>query len=154
MKLLVKCWRKFNCCDAGIAPGLVSITRAFARAYSTTPELLKFAAETARAQTDAPYNPCVGVHRGIRHVCEPRGRLFDWLKTQREVADCAGLSPVSQLDRLGLLGRNFLAVHANYLASGDAEMLGRRHASVVHCPAATLILATLNFLLTSFRKPA
>ena len=36
--------------------------------------------------------------------------------------------------RYGLLGPDFLPVHVNYLAPGDAEILGRSGSSVVHCP--------------------
>jgi len=33
-----------------------------------------------------------------------------------------------------LLGSNLLAVHVNYLAPGDAALLGERRVNVVHCP--------------------
>jgi cytosine/adenosine deaminase-related metal-dependent hydrolase len=33
-----------------------------------------------------------------------------------------------------LLGKNLLAIHVNYLAEGDAELLARRKVNVVHCP--------------------
>jgi aminodeoxyfutalosine deaminase len=48
--------------------------------------------------------------------------------------DCGGRSPVQQAHRLGLLQPGFLAVHVNYLAPGDAELLGQNKCSVVHCP--------------------
>jgi cytosine/adenosine deaminase-related metal-dependent hydrolase len=41
---------------------------------------------------------------------------------------------VQHLERHGLLGANLLAVHANYLHAGDAELLAARGVSVVHCP--------------------
>jgi cytosine/adenosine deaminase-related metal-dependent hydrolase len=41
---------------------------------------------------------------------------------------------VQHLERNGCLADNLLAVHVNYLASGDAALLGRRGASVAHCP--------------------
>lgn len=68
----------------------------------------------------------------IRHG---RGEMFQWLqRNERDMSDCGFASPVRHLDRAGLLRPNFLAVHANYLASGDAELLARRGVSVAHCP--------------------
>jgi cytosine/adenosine deaminase-related metal-dependent hydrolase len=63
-----------------------------------------------------------------------RGPLFDWLKNQREMSDCGNVTPVQQARRCGLLGENFLAVHANYLEAGDFAALAESRSSVVHCP--------------------
>ena len=48
--------------------------------------------------------------------------------------DCGGRSPVQHLARCNALGPHLLAIHANYLVPGDAELLGRKRVSVVHCP--------------------
>jgi cytosine/adenosine deaminase-related metal-dependent hydrolase len=50
------------------------------------------------------------------------------------MSDCGSCSPVAQLAHCEVLSPSFLAVHANYLAAGDAELLARSRASVVHCP--------------------
>jgi cytosine/adenosine deaminase-related metal-dependent hydrolase len=63
-----------------------------------------------------------------------RGPLYDWLKTQRDMSDCGLGSPVRHLERSGYLSGNLLAVHVNFLARGDAALLARRGAHVVHCP--------------------
>ncbi len=63
-----------------------------------------------------------------------RGPLYDWLKTQRDMSDCGLGSPVRHLERSGYLAGNLLAVHVNLLARGDAALLARRGAHVVHCP--------------------
>jgi cytosine/adenosine deaminase-related metal-dependent hydrolase len=102
--------------------------------YSTTPPLLRRTAALAR-------------RRGWRvtmHVSESideyelytrrRGPLFDWLKNQRDMADCGGRTPVRQVRQCGLLGRNFLAVHANYLDGADVAALAGSGSSVAHCP--------------------
>lgn len=103
--------------------------------YSTLPSLLRQSGEAARA-------------RGWRltiHVAESseeyemfmhgRGALFDWLaRNERDMSDCGGVSPVQHLDRHGLLGGDLLAVHANVLHPGDAELLAQRGAHVAHCP--------------------
>jgi aminodeoxyfutalosine deaminase len=100
--------------------------------YSTTPELLRLVA---------------GADHSLRlttHVSESReeyqmftlgtGPLFDWLKSQRDMSDCGAGSPVQHLQRQGLLRENLLAVHVNYLAKGDAQLLATNRVSVVHCP--------------------
>jgi cytosine/adenosine deaminase-related metal-dependent hydrolase len=102
--------------------------------YSTTPELIRLSARTAR-------------ERGLRletHVAESaeefdmyahrRGPLFDWLKGQRDMSDCGSGSPIRYLSSQGFLGPNLLAIHVNYLGEGDAELLGTAGTSVVHCP--------------------
>jgi cytosine/adenosine deaminase-related metal-dependent hydrolase len=64
-----------------------------------------------------------------------RGVMFDWLRRgERDMSDCGRGSPVQHLERCGALSKNLLAVHVNYLASGDAALLARRHVSVAHCP--------------------
>ena len=40
----------------------------------------------------------------------------------------------SILERNGALHENLLAIHVNYLAPGDAELLARGKVNVVHCP--------------------
>lgn len=103
--------------------------------YSTTPELLRLTAETAR-RNDL---------RVVTHVGESdqefdmfmhgRGEMFDWIsRSGRDMSDCAAGSPVQHLKRHGALSSNLLAVHVNYLALGDAALLGKHKVSVVHCP--------------------
>jgi aminodeoxyfutalosine deaminase len=102
--------------------------------YSTTPALLKQTARLAR-------------RRGWRlamHVAESReeqemymhgrGPLHHWLKGQRDMSDCGNVTPVEQVRRCGLLGGNFLAVHANCLEPGDVAALAESGSHVVHCP--------------------
>jgi cytosine/adenosine deaminase-related metal-dependent hydrolase len=68
----------------------------------------------------------------FRHA---QGPLYGWLqRIGRDMSDCGGLSPVQHLARYGGLAANLLAVHVNYLAPGDARLLGRHGVSVVHCP--------------------
>jgi cytosine/adenosine deaminase-related metal-dependent hydrolase len=102
--------------------------------YSTTPELLRQTAVLARRRR----------WRVTMHLAESlaehemyagqRGSMFDWLKRQRDMADCQGRSPVQQVRRYGLLDGNFLAVHANYLDDADIAALAQSGSSVVHCP--------------------
>jgi len=103
--------------------------------YSTTPELLRLSAGAARRRH----------WRLTTHVSESgeefdmftrgRGPMFDWLKrNERDMSDCRRGSPVQHLERTGCLGPHLLAIHLNYLAPGDAALLGRRRVNVVHCP--------------------
>ena len=64
-----------------------------------------------------------------------RGKMFDWLRRNgRDMSDCGLGSPVQHLERHGLLAKNLMAVHVNYLAPGDDTLLAKRKVSVVHCP--------------------
>jgi aminodeoxyfutalosine deaminase len=102
--------------------------------YSTTPALLRASAQLAALQN----------WRVTMHVAESidefemcvhrRGPLFDWLKSQRDMADCGHATPVQQVRDCGLLGERFLAVHANYIQPADMETLAQTGSSVVHCP--------------------
>jgi aminodeoxyfutalosine deaminase len=103
--------------------------------YSTVPELLRLSAQTARRRK----------LRVTTHVAESalefemftygRGPMFDWLqRSGRDMSDCGLGSPVQHLERCGALDGSLLAAHVNYLAQGDAVLLGKRQVHVVHCP--------------------
>lgn len=49
-----------------------------------------------------------------------------------------GATPVQRLERLGLLERDFLAVHCVHLSQSDIEILARRRAFVAHNPGSNL----------------
>lgn len=102
--------------------------------YSTPPELLKLVAEKMRKE-----NLRVAIHLAESEAewemyQNARGPLYDWLKSQRAVDDCGGRSPIQRAYELGLLQPNLLAIHCNYLAPGDAELLAKNQVTVVHCP--------------------
>jgi cytosine/adenosine deaminase-related metal-dependent hydrolase len=112
--------------DAGLSPHAP---------YSTVPELLRLSAEITRRRK----------WRLTTHVAESalefemfthgRGQMFDWLqRSGRNMSDCGLGSPVRHLDRCGALSERMLAAHVNYLAKGDAALLGERQVHVVHCP--------------------
>jgi len=103
--------------------------------YSTVPELLRLAGETARRCQLPVVTHVAESHQEFEMFTHARGPMFDWLrKSGRDMSDCGLGSPVQHLERVGLLGKNLLAVHVNYLAPGDAELLAQRGVSVVHCP--------------------
>jgi 5-methylthioadenosine/S-adenosylhomocysteine deaminase len=53
-----------------------------------------------------------------------------------------GARPLERLDRLGLVTERLIAVHATQLLDAEIDLLARRGASVVHCPASNLKLAS------------
>jgi 5-methylthioadenosine/S-adenosylhomocysteine deaminase len=53
-----------------------------------------------------------------------------------------GMRPLARLDRLGLVTERLLAVHAVHLQPGEMALLARRGATVAHCPASNLKLAS------------
>jgi cytosine/adenosine deaminase-related metal-dependent hydrolase len=102
--------------------------------YSTSPELLRLSAGAA-LQRNCRLTTHVAESAAEFDMFQDRdGPLYHWLKSQRDMSDCGHGSPIQHLDRQGLLAENFLAVHVNYLAPGDASLLGQRQVSVAHCP--------------------
>ncbi len=66
-------------------------------------------------------------------------------ETSAEVASSVrdhGERPLARLDRLNLLSGSFMAVHMTELAAGEMDLVATRRASVVHCPASNLKLAS------------
>jgi 5-methylthioadenosine/S-adenosylhomocysteine deaminase len=53
-----------------------------------------------------------------------------------------GMRPLARLEKLGLLGPGFIAVHAVHLDAVEIEMLGRLGCSIAHCPSSNLKLAS------------
>jgi cytosine/adenosine deaminase-related metal-dependent hydrolase len=103
--------------------------------YSTVPELLRLSARLARKKK---WRLCTHIAESAEEFemfQHARGKMFDWLKrNQRDDSDCGLGSPVQHFDRNQMLDENLLAIHVNYLAHGDAALLGRRRVNVVHCP--------------------
>jgi 5-methylthioadenosine/S-adenosylhomocysteine deaminase len=52
------------------------------------------------------------------------------------------MRPLARLDRLGLLSERLIAVHAVHLTETETALLAERGASVAHCPASNLKLAS------------
>ncbi len=103
--------------------------------YSTKPELLRLTAKLARARKLRVTTHVAESAEEFEMFIHARGKMFDWLShSKRDMGDCGLGSPVQHLARNNLLGANFLAVHANCLAPGDAQLLARKKSSVVHCP--------------------
>jgi 5-methylthioadenosine/S-adenosylhomocysteine deaminase len=54
----------------------------------------------------------------------------------------SGQRPLARLERLGLVNERLIAVHAVHLSDAEIALLGARGASVAHCPASNLKLAS------------
>lgn len=103
--------------------------------YSTVPELLRLTARAARARRLRVTTHLAESATEFEMFQHGRGEMFDWLRrSQRDMGDCGGVSPVQHAARADLLGRNLLAIHVNYLAPGDADLLAGHEVSVAHCP--------------------
>ena len=103
--------------------------------YTTTSELLRLAARLSSARGWRLTTHVAESEPEFDMFTERRGPLFEWLQNQRDMSDCGQGSPVQHLERAGYLSERLLAVHANYLAPGDAALLAKRQVSVVHCPS-------------------
>lgn len=69
------------------------------------------------------------------HLQETRAERDDALAA-------TGETPLARLDRLGVTGPSFVAVHAVHPGPGDIALLARHRAHVVHCPASNMKLAS------------
>ncbi len=102
--------------------------------YSTRLALLRLVAKAARER-----GVLLSMHLAesqeefdmFRHA---RGPMFEWLRPQRDVADCGRHSPVRHAAEAGLLTSRTILAHVNYLDDGDTALLSASGASVVHCP--------------------
>ena len=102
--------------------------------YSTTPELMRKAALHATEKNLQVTSHLAESEAEFQMFMDAKGPFYDWLRGQRNMADCGKGSPIQLAKEYGLLRTNLLAVHVNYLAPGDADLLGMAQASVVHCP--------------------
>ncbi len=103
--------------------------------YSTLPELLRLSARAARKKRLPLTTHVAESAEEFEMFVHARGVMHAWLKrNERDLTDCGLGSPVAHLARNGVLGKNFLAVHANCLGPKDATLLARKNVSVVHCP--------------------
>jgi cytosine/adenosine deaminase-related metal-dependent hydrolase len=120
--------------------------------YSTLPELLALTARTA-ADRSLPVTIHVSESADeFEMFLHARGRMFDWLRPQRDWQDCGRRSPLSHVARQGLLGPRTLVAHLNYLADGDLDLLAATGASVVHCPRSHAYFGHQRFPYLALRK--
>ncbi|MDP1645902.1 MAG: TRZ/ATZ family hydrolase [Thiobacillus sp.] len=69
------------------------------------------------------------------HIHEAADEICDSLKQY-------GLRPLERLARLGLLGPNFIGVHAIHVNDAEIELLAQHGCHVAHCPSSGLKLAS------------
>jgi cytosine/adenosine deaminase-related metal-dependent hydrolase len=115
--------------------------------YSTLPALLRLAASAARKNRWRVVTHVAESASEFEMFTQAKGEMFDWLKESRDMSDCRGRSPVEHLHECGLLGKNLLAVHANYLQDSDVPLLSRYEVNVVHCPRSHFYFRHPPFLL-------
>ena len=123
----------------------------------------------------APYTASVALYRLARtcgenygmlsttHIAESveehemfsygRGALHDFLGTLgRDNSDCGQGSSLSHLVEHGVIGRNCIIAHVNYLQDYDYELLAGTGASVVHCPKCHTYFGHAPFPLKMLRE--
>jgi len=69
------------------------------------------------------------------HLHETRNEI-------RESESKFGMRPLTRLEKLGLLGPSFIAVHAVHLDQVEIALLAQLGASIAHCPSSNLKLAS------------
>jgi len=102
--------------------------------YSTPVDLL---AEAGHASEADRWTISIHLSESLEEFemfTQSRGPLYEWLKPQRSMSGCYGDSPIRLAGLAGALGPRTIAVHCNYLAEGDLELLSGSNTSVAHCP--------------------
>jgi cytosine/adenosine deaminase-related metal-dependent hydrolase len=119
--------------------------------YSTSPALLRLSAQVARRHRLRLVVHVAESEQEMEMFMNGSGKMHLWLaRNGRDMSDCGIGSPVQHLERQGLLSRNLMAVHVNYLAPGDAELLAKRKVSVCHCPRSHAYFKHHAFPLSEF----
>ena len=111
--------------DAWKDEALASFCLAPHAPYSTSDKTLAKVA-TYAAQLDLP------VHM---HVHETQAEIDQGMASH-------GLRPLARLHNLGLLGPQFIAVHAVHLQTPEIELLAEHGCHIAHCPSSNLKLAS------------
>ena len=102
--------------------------------YTTTPELLHRAANTARNKNWLLTTHLAESEDEFQMFHDGTGPLTAWLGPQRDPLGFPKSTPVQYAEACGYLNDRLIAVHANYLDGEDVQSLARRGVSVVHCP--------------------
>lgn len=120
--------------------------------YSTTPELLSLSAQVGREKRLPIAVHVAESEQEFEMFAHARGEMFDWLKkNERDNSDCGLGSPFQALERAGLISKNLLAIHANYLDETDSLLLAGRGLSIVHCPRSHDYFQHRKFPLEAFQ---
>jgi 5-methylthioadenosine/S-adenosylhomocysteine deaminase len=95
----------------------------------------------------SPYTCSAETLQGAKQAAEEQGVLFQIhaAETRSEARLCRethGCSPIQYLDRLGLLDRRTLLIHAVWTDETDIGIIARKEARVTHCPESNMKLAS------------
>jgi len=95
----------------------------------------------------APYTCSSETLTAAKQVADKLGVLFQIhvAESRSEAEQCRqthGCSPVQYLERLGLLNRQTLLVHAVWIDDNDIRIIAHNRAPVVHCPESNMKLAS------------
>lgn len=82
-----------------------------------------------------------------------KGALHDFMASLgRDNSDCGHGSALSHLVEHGVIGKNCIIAHLNYLQDYDYELLANTGASVVHCPKCHTYFGHAPFPLKALRE--
>ncbi len=109
----------------GAANGRITIANGPITPWRCSGEMLRRTVELAR-------------RHGAPTVCHMNETRDEVAMTVQET----GRRPVEWFDDLGVLGPDFHVIHGVWVSDAERELLARRGATVVHCPAANMILAS------------
>ncbi len=95
----------------------------------------------------SPYLCSPDTYRRSKKICDEKGMLLfshvsetEWEKN--EILNRYGNTPALHLAQLGVLDRNFIAVHCVAVTDEEAGILAESQCGIVHCPKANMKLAS------------
>lgn len=103
--------------------------------YSCSAELLVWVKERCRRRGDLFSIHVAESADEVEYLTSGRGEFVDFF-ARRGITPppSPGMRPVSYLDRLGVLDRRTVCVHAVHVEADEIELLARRGARIVLCP--------------------
>ncbi len=145
--------------DAGMRAALGIVVIEFPTAYASDAQdyLRKglamrdeFKQETLLSFCMAPHAPYTVSDRTFEHILTLAEQLQIPIhthlhETRDEIMESLakhGMRPMARLEKLGLLGANFIAVHAVHLEDPEIATLAQLGCSIAHCPSSNLKLAS------------
>lgn len=95
----------------------------------------------------APYTVSDGAFKKCQPIMDELGlnlhiHIHETAHEVEESVEKHGIRPLARLQKLGLLGPNFIAVHMTELNDAEIEMLATHGVHIVHCPESNLKLAS------------
>ncbi len=103
--------------------------------YSTSPAKIK-ATYSYNTMRGLPWSIHLAESNDEIEFCSGKGRFIDFLKKAENLKHIKipHMTPVLYLDKLGVLGKNSILVHAVHLSDKELDLIAQRRSTICVCP--------------------